>query len=178
MEKATTILSEEHKHILKVIDSITKECEKIENENNIKKEFFNKAIDFIKNYADKFHHVKEENILFKELCKEEVEGKMHCNPTQQMLHEHTIGREFVKGMIQSLEENNKKKLLENAIGYTNLLQDHIFKEDNILYPMADEVLTEEKQEEILVACEKAEKELFEKGTKEKYIELAEELSKK
>ncbi|MEK6816956.1 MAG: hemerythrin domain-containing protein, partial [Nanoarchaeota archaeon] len=65
--KATEILSEEHRHILKVIDAIEEECKALEAGKSLDKKFFLDAIDFIRNYADKFHHAKEEDILFEEL---------------------------------------------------------------------------------------------------------------
>ena len=143
MKKPTMILSDEHKNILKVIASVLKKCDEIEAGKEIDKEFFIKAVDFIKNYADKFHHSKEEDILFLELNKEGVLD--HCNPIEQMLHEHGLGREFVKGLSESVKKGDKKELIKNARGYCELLQEHIFKEDNILYPMADTSLSEETQ---------------------------------
>jgi hemerythrin-like domain-containing protein len=155
-EKPTKILSDEHQNILKVIDALTKECNVLESGKELNKDFFEKAIDFIRNYADKFHHAKEEDILFKELCKDTVQ--MHCNPIPQMLHEHDLGRNFVKGMEEALKENNKAKVIENARGYIELLQEHIHKEDNILYPMADEALNQQIQEDILGKFKQAESE--------------------
>lgn len=175
MQEPTKILSEEHQFILKVIGALNRECDAIDNGKILDKNFFEKAIDFIRNYADKFHHAKEEDILFKELCKDDV--NMHCNPTEQMLYEHDLGRNFVKGMEQALKENNKKKILENARGYTQLLQDHIYKEDNILYPMADEALNDKTQKSMLEKFKQAESKRFTKGTKEKYLGLANEFEK-
>lgn len=83
---ATQILSEEHQNILKVIAAIEKECEKLDSGQKIDEDFFTRSIDFIRNYADKFHHAKEEDILFKEFCKDT--SKVHCNPVDQMLHEY------------------------------------------------------------------------------------------
>ena len=143
MKKSTTILSDEHKNILKVIDSVLKKCDEIEIGKEIDKEFFVRAIDFIKNYADKFHHNKEEDILFLELNKEGVLD--HCNPIGQMLHEHDLGRGFVKGLSEAVEKGENVETVKNARGYCELLQEHIFKEDNILYPMADTALSEETQ---------------------------------
>lgn len=174
MEKPTTILSEEHQHILKVLDALRRECESIQAGGEVNKNFFSKAIDFIKNYADKFHHVKEEDILFKEMSKDSV--GMHCNPIEQMLYEHNLGRGFVKGMEEGLKENNKEKVLENTDNYIELLKGHIFKEDNILYPMADEVLSQDVQKSILELFSQAEKQKFEKGAKDKYLSIAEELA--
>ena len=166
--KPTKILSEEHKNIIKIIGALNKECDSLESGNQLDKEFFKKAVDFIKNYADKFHHAKEEDILFKEFNK----SQSHCNPTEQMLYEHDLGRNFVKGMEQASKENNKEKLMENARGYSQLLQEHIYKEDNILYPMADEALNEKTQKSILEKFKKLEK------NKEKHLSVLKEIEKR
>ena len=175
-EKPTKILSDEHQNILKVIDALAKECNVLESGKELDKDFFEKAIGFIRNYADKFHHAKEEDILFVELCKDTV--KMQCNPVQQMLYEHDLGRNFVKGMEQGVKENNKAKVIENARGYAQLLQEHIYKEDNILYPMADEALNQQIQEDILKRFKLAECEKFKKGDEESYLSFVKELKDK
>lgn len=154
MYTPTQILSNEHQNILKVVKAVVKECDVFESENNLDKAFFTKAIGFIKNYADKFHHAKEEDILFVELCKDTVQ--MHCNPIPQMLFEHDLGRKFVKNMEDGLEGNESKKVMENARGYAQMIQEHIFKEDNILYPMADEALSAEIQQSMLDRFKQAE----------------------
>ena len=94
MEQTTKILVDEHKNILKLADALERECNAINKGKNIDENFFKKAVDFIRNYADKFHHAKEEDILFAELNKNSA--AMHCNPIEQMLYEHDLGREFVK----------------------------------------------------------------------------------
>ena len=161
MSTVLKILSDEHQNILKITNALLKECDSLQSENEIDKDFLKKAIDFIKGYADKFHHAKEEDILFKEFNK----SQSHCNPTEQMLYEHDLGRNFVKGMEQASKENNKEKLMENARGYSQLLQEHIYKEDNILYPMADEALNEKTQKSMLEKFKKLEK------NKEKYLSV-------
>lgn len=143
MANITNILSEEHQNILKVIDVVLEECEQMENGNEINSSFFKDVIYFIKNYADGFHHAKEENILFKTMLDDPE--NMHCNPIPVMLHEHDEGRNYVKGMENALLINDVKKLIENASGYGYLMQEHIYKEDNILYPMAEEGLNDEQK---------------------------------
>ena len=174
MESPTKILSDEHQNILKVINALIKECSDLESEKELDKAFFKRAIDFIRNYADKFHHAKEEDILFKEFNKCAEKGCVHCNPVQQMLHEHDLGRNFVKGIEKGLNENDKNKVIENARGYAQLLQEHIYKEDNILYPMADEALNQQVQKSMLDKFKQAEHKKFSKGTKEMYIGVAKE----
>ncbi len=148
ISKAMKILSDEHVYILKVIDLLERECDSLENNKSIDKTFFTNALKFIRNYADKLHHAKEEDILFKEMCKRDVEKKIHCNPIDQMLHEHNIGRNFIKKMEEGIYKNNPKQVSENCREYCQLLKDHIYKEDNILYPMADEVLGTVKMKEL------------------------------
>lgn len=144
MKNITQILSDEHQIILKVIDAVNSECDELEKGKTLDISFFQKTINFIKNYADKFHHAKEEDILFKAML-ENVEH-LHCNPIPVMLHEHDEGRTFVYGMEQGVSENNTNKIIQNARGYGKLLRDHIYKEDNVLYPMAEEALSDEQKE--------------------------------
>ncbi len=144
---ATAKLSEEHQIILKVIAALRAHCDALAGNAAIDKAFFEKVLDFIKGYADRFHHAKEEDILFPELGEPGVE--MHCDPRQQMLHEHDLGRGFVRGMEAALKAGQRAELVENARGYCGLLEDHIYKEDNILYPMAEEALGAKRSAEIL-----------------------------
>src|SRR3989344_8119980 len=149
MKKITSkILSDEHQNILKIIEILECKCDLLGQE-EINKEFFEKVIRFIRNYADKFHHAKEEDILFKEFNKCAEEGCVHCNPVEQMLSEHDEGRKNVKLMESGLNEKSKNKLIEGAKGYIQLIREHIFKEDNILYPMADEALSNEVKKTML-----------------------------
>jgi hemerythrin-like domain-containing protein len=157
----TEILSQEHQNILKAIDLLLKECVAIESGTELNKSFFENAINFIRSYADKFHHAKEEDILFKAFNKCVEEGRAHCNPVEQMLHEHDLGRGFVKGMEEGLKENNKEDVIKNARSYCDLLRDHIHKEDSILYPMADEALNVEDQEAMTKEFAQVEEEMKE-----------------
>ncbi len=175
MESPTQILIEEHKSIIKVVKALEREGKKVQKGGKIDKEFFSKAIDFVRNYADGFHHAKEEDILFEEFCKNE--SKAHCNPTTQMLYEHDEGRHFIKGLEAAVKEGDKQKTAENALGYAALLTEHIFKEDNIMFPMADNIINKKTNEKMLGEFKKAENKKFAKGTKEKYIALAKELDK-
>lgn len=137
------ILTQEHMHISRVVEALKKECYEIQEGKQIDRTFFKGAVDFIKNYADSFHHGKEEDILFAYMRKHLDE--VHCNPIKQMLIEHKLGREYIKKLIDGIKTRKKDKVARNTLGYCELLQDHIFKEDNILYPMADELINKKEQ---------------------------------
>lgn len=114
------------------------------------------------------HHAKEEAILFKYL---EVPGVLtHCNPLPQMLHEHQQARTLVNGMQHALAAENADLLAQQANQYITLLREHIYKEDHILYPMAERGMTEAMQQALLKACESANTELASTAIWEKYME--------
>ncbi len=142
----------EHENILHAIDALLDQCAQDEKSGAVSHDFYRSEIDFIRNYADKFHHAKEEDILFIELNKDSA--NTHCNPTEQMLYEHNSGRQYVKEIEAGLAENSLTKVLAGARNYGNLLKDHIYKEDNILYPMADETLSDKIKDEMLEKFEK------------------------
>jgi hemerythrin-like domain-containing protein len=65
-----------------------------------------------------------------------------------MLREHDMGRNFVKGVVDGINKNNKKTIVESSLAYIQLLLDHIEKENNILFQMADSILTENDNEKL------------------------------
>jgi len=73
-----------------------------------------------------------------------------------MLNEHTRGRNFVRGALEGIEEFKSGKqgelqsIYENLGNYAILLQNHIDKENNILFPMTDQVFSDEEQRRLLV----------------------------
>jgi len=146
MKNITKVLSDEHQNILKVIESMLSTCEGLESGNQVDVIYFENAIAFIKIYADKYHHAKEEDILFKAML--ENVNNIHCNPIHVMLYEHETGRNYVKGMEEGLTNNDKQQIIDNARGYCYLLKDHIYKEDNVLYPMAEEALSDNEKENV------------------------------
>ncbi|MBR9681990.1 MAG: hypothetical protein GOV00_04300 [Candidatus Altiarchaeota archaeon] len=142
------MLSKEHENILKVVDALETELKQVE-DGTINKAFFKEVIDFVKNYADKFHHAKEEDILFKEFDKCVKEGSVNCNPIRQMIFEHITGREEIKIMEVGVRTKNKEDILAGARGYIQLIREHITKEDTVLYPMADEAMSDEVKASML-----------------------------
>ncbi|MHB9026152.1 MAG: hemerythrin domain-containing protein [Armatimonadota bacterium] len=93
-----------------------------------------KGIDFIRSYADKFHHAKEEDILFKRFDENQEIIRV-------MLEDHTTGRNHVKAMLVAVETRDNGLLAEHLLGYRELLSGHIKKEDEILYPWMDRELS-------------------------------------
>ncbi len=111
-------------------------------------------VDFIKTYADRYHHAKEEDILFRHL--EEPGVLTHCNPIPVMLFDHEEGRALTAGLLQAIEAQNRDNALAYAQDWGEHLTGHIYKEDNVLYPMAEEGLPDFEKSVILQEYQTAE----------------------
>jgi hemerythrin-like domain-containing protein len=103
-----------------------------------------RCIDFIRRFADGVHHQKEENILFPAMSRSGMPTEM--GPIACMLGEHQQGREFVRAMAAAVEgiragrAGAAAEFRTAAAGYAELLRQHIQKEDNILFMIAERVV--------------------------------------
>jgi hemerythrin-like domain-containing protein len=158
MNTATKNLENDHVNILRLIDVM----EKMILVKSTNAEHFEKAVGLIKSYADGLHHAKEENFLFPLMV--EKGFSLEQGPIAAMLHDHAEGRDYVKGMTEGIagyktgNETALSKLYENTQAYIFLLRNHIAKENNVLFRMADNILSESDQKELLVEFAKVENE--------------------
>lgn len=165
MGKATQDLRKEHDailHVLKILDKMILADTK---EDVVKLQYYNELVYFLKIFADKCHHGKEENYLFEELVNNGVlnEG----GPIGVMLQEHKQGREYIALMNKALESKDLTKFNTNATNYRDLLKRHIEKENNDLFVMADELLDDAKQDELFEKFEQHEERAIGHGVHEK-----------
>ena len=130
-------LTADHQKILAKVDELEK---------GKVKEF----LEFTESFAEPHHH-KEEEVLFPALEKKGIpkEG----GPIGVMLSEHEAKRGLVKELRKAIEEKQEDKIKENALAIVSLLRDHIFKEDNILYPCAKDALSAEEMAELGHQCQ-------------------------
>ena len=157
MKTATRNLEDDHIHILRLIDVM----EQITTSADPDISSIEKVIVIIKDFADGLHHAKEETIFFPLLAERGFSTSQ--GPVAVMLHEHVKGRSFVKGMEEAI--SSYKKNDKNAIGeiylymnlYADLLRSHISKENDILFRMADRVLSETDHIYLLARFNEAEK---------------------
>ncbi|WP_196138782.1 hemerythrin domain-containing protein [Aliikangiella sp. G2MR2-5] len=124
------------------------------------------VIEFIENFTDSYHHYKEEELLFSALNKPGV--LTHCNPVGQMLYEHESARKAVNNIKSGLKERCIEGICSGLEEYGALLEQHIFKEDNILYPMAERSLDEVAQEKVLQAMQEVDARMERELLFEKY----------
>lgn len=171
----TDELKEEHQGILLMLKILEKVCAKLEAKEKVDPDHLERIVEFFRVFADKCHHGKEEDLLFPEMEKSGIPRER--GPIGVMLMEHDQGRAFVKGMGEAAslykkgESTASAEFSKNARDYIALLTQHINKENNILFPMGDRVVSKEKQDELVGAFETLEREKIGAGTHEKFHKL-------
>ncbi len=157
MNTATKTLENDHVHILKLIDVM----EQVTYSDEPDTDHIEKILSIIRNFADGLHHAREEEIFFPLLAERGFSATQ--GPVAVMLHEHEQGRNFVRGIAGSIElykKGNKSAandIYANMMGYAGLLRNHISKENNILFKMADKALSESDQTNLTERFAEAEK---------------------
>lgn len=127
------------------------------------------SIDFIQSYADKFHHAKEEAILFKYFDE-------NLDIIKTICADHENARARVKEMLAALDRQDKTTIAAQLKAYRELLTEHIKKEDEILYRWMDRNLSITQIGELFSRFHKKDEEFG--NTPEKYQEFITQLEKK
>ena len=158
--RATELLMEEHRAIETMLRILEGVCQRLQAGETVDAEHLERILEFIRVFADQCHHGKEEDLLFPAM---EMAGiPREGGPIGVMLIEHTQGREYVKGMsnavsrYQAGESKAASDFIANARGYIALLRQHISKEDNILYPLAERLMPDALREKIVAGYQAAE----------------------
>lgn len=177
------IMVEEHENIRRMLKVVRSICYEVMTKGDYDINDFPRIIDFIRTYADKHHHGKEEDILF-ETMKAELEALAKSGAITGMYIEHDQGRLFMLNLERALEEfkNGKDEarldIIANAIAYTDLLDRHIQKENTALYKFAEKMLSEESKDFINKESRKVEDSATDSGLQDKYLALVKELENK
>ena len=179
--KATQILMDEHRVIERVLAALQVAAGRVSQGEEMRPAFFVNAALFIKNFADGCHHRKEEGVLF--IAMNESGLPVQGGPISVMLAEHEQGRLFTRAMKDAAQKwetgdlSARAAVVQNALDYVGLLRQHIHKEDNILFPMAERLIPPGRQEKVDSDSERILHEDTVAGLHEKYLALAEVLEK-
>ena len=171
---ATQQLRDEHEAItvlLAVLEHLAVEMREGRLVNQVHLE---QLLDLLHTFADTCHHGKEEELLFPALQAAGMPAQ--GGPVGVMLHEHTVGRAYIRGMTEALVQwhtghDAVHAFADNAVGYVLLLRAHINKENNILFTMAERILPQAEHERLAGAFEQVEEERIGHGVREQYHTL-------
>ncbi|HEU4759885.1 MAG TPA: hemerythrin domain-containing protein [Dehalococcoidia bacterium] len=178
---ATEELVTEHRAIERMLAVLEAAAQRLEAAQRVRPNLFREAADFVRNFADRCHHGKEEENLFPRLEQRGVPSG--GGPIGVMLFEHEEGRGFIgaiEAAIPAYERGDPaagRAIAENALAYVELLRGHIWKEENVLFPMADQVLSAEDQDDLTERFERVETEVMGQGVHERYHELLDALER-
>lgn len=143
-------LMSEHRRIEKMLFCLTKYVNDLTAQKSVDQSDLKKFSDFLRNYSDRMHHFKEEDLLFKAMIENGFPDD--DGPIAVMLSDHKEGRGYVKvlasctaGPDLNWSKNDIQKIAHAAHSFAGLLAQHIQKEDQILYPMALQILPGDAQ---------------------------------
>lgn len=133
---------------------MSKEVRKIKEKSAVDPEFIAIAVDFIRTYADKLHHGKEEDILFRDLSKKSLSAE-HKKTMDELVREHILGREKTKNLFEARNQYLKgsKDSLQEIVKNMEILAEfypkHIEKEDKHFFLPVMNYLSKEEQSAML-----------------------------
>jgi hemerythrin-like domain-containing protein len=180
--QATELLMHEHRVIEQVLLCLEKIAAEARRARKLDGNAARQALYFLRNFADRCHHGKEEKHLFPLM---ETRGfPRQGGPTGVMLHEHEEGRAHIQAMNAALEQAEAgaaaavQQFVQHAQAYVTLLREHIAKEDHCLFPMANRVLAPADQQRLLDAFTHVEHDEMGEGTHEHFLKVAQQLAER
>jgi hemerythrin-like domain-containing protein len=147
---AIEILVEEHHLILRGLDLLTTAAERIVRNQRPPKEFFEKAVSFTLNFTNRFHHYKEEIVMFGILAQKH-EGEIDAE-IERLRNQHHALHDYMSEISKSLHaysenaQSEVRRLHRNLSDYIETLRRHVNAENRIFYPLVAKTLTEDEMQ--------------------------------
>jgi len=143
--KCTDHLTHEHKTILRALDVLDAMATRVERDQPVEAVDVDTLLDFLRAFADEHHQAEEESALFPELMRTSAATQPAL---RQMAFEHDQERSLVKGLEDSLRTKKGFEFVQFACRLTDLLRNHIRKEDQILFEIAERSLSADQDERV------------------------------
>jgi hemerythrin-like domain-containing protein len=143
--KCTDLLMQEHKIILRALDVLGQMAARVEQDQPVDAQDVETLLRFLHTFADDIHQTKEESALFPELMRTSAANQP---AVRQMLFEHDQERSLVGGLEDALHTKKGIEFVQLATRLTDLIRNHIRKEDHILFEIVDRSLSAEQDERV------------------------------
>jgi hemerythrin-like domain-containing protein len=146
-------LMREHRLIEKMLSFFEGETRRITEQNKVNPLFVDTAVDFIRTYADRTHHGKEEDILFRDLIKKKLSPE-HTRIMEELVEEHKYARKTVGMLVDAKQrylkgENTSQEVVALLGELARFYPAHIKKEDKHFFYPCMEYFTPEEQDKLL-----------------------------
>jgi len=149
--KCTDLLIQEHKIILRAMDVLDHMATRVENSQPVAPEDVETLLRFLRGFADDHHQAQEESALFPELMRTSA---WHEDPLRHMVFEHDQERSLVDGLEDALRTKKGSDFVHFANRLTQLIRNHIHKEENILFEAAHRCLSAEQDDRVVTEINK------------------------
>lgn len=169
----------EHRLIERMLQLIKREATSIRETKKINPVFIDNAVDFIRIYADRTHHGKEEDILFRDLAKKDMSPE-EKRIMSELVEEHVLGRKTVSDLVDakkrqfSGDSSALAMMVEKLEFLVSFYPRHIEKEDQVFFPAMMKYLSVEDQERMLREFWEFDRNMIH----QKYRDVVEELAKR
>jgi hemerythrin-like domain-containing protein len=170
---------DEHRGIERMLSAMEREAPRLEAGDGSVVAMFESGVDFLRNFADRCHHHKEEQLLFPAL---EARGvAREGGPIGVLLDDHVKGRAEIRAMdsaISRYRDGDATALRDLAAAsrrYVDLLRQHILEEDEVLFVAADRLLSPEEKLRLVAEFDRVEEEVIGAGTHERYHRMLDSL---
>lgn len=175
MVYASQDLIQEHDAILYSLEIAGSMAERFREGQPVSRDDLCELVGFLKLFADKCHHGKEERLYFPAL--QAVGVVRESGPLGELLIEHSRGRRMLVEMEESLGRETAPIDFADAVAiYTVMLKKHIRKENEAIFPLGDSLLPANRQKELIAAFEAFEEEVMGPGTHERLHAMLESFS--
>ncbi len=144
----------EHRTIEKMIALLAVEADSVAESGTVHPVLLDSTVDFIRTYADRTHHGKEEDILFRDLAKKDLSAQDQ-SMMQELINEHTYARQAVRDLVEAKERYLTgdtaaiEAIVEQLRALVGLYPPHIEKEDKHFFPAAMRYLSRAEQDAML-----------------------------
>jgi len=144
----------EHRLIERMLSVVRKVLVEIESTRKVDPVVVDIAVDFIRVYADRTHHGKEEDILFREMEKKPLSGEDR-QVMKELIEEHVFGRQTTSALVEANNRYRKGEdsALTDIVGRLETLVDfypkHIEKEDKVFFPASRKYVSDDEDQAML-----------------------------
>ena len=166
----------EHRLIERMITLVQQKLNQIETTNQVDPLFIDTVVDFIRIYADRTHHGKEEDILFKKLENKQISDQDR-RIIDELADEHVLGRKTTKELVEANAQYRVGEKIALAVivsklkKLVNFYPKHIEKEDKVFFPSYMKYLSDEEDQLMLEEFYEFDREMIH----EKYKSVLKEL---
>jgi len=174
------VLMREHTLILRVLAALERKLTSWESGAPPDRAYVEKTVEFLRGFADRCHHGKEEDILFTTMV-DELDFPRKAGPVAVLTAEHVTGRDFIRKIAEAVAGLGQdpaalRQAIENGRGYIQLLRAHIEREDAVVFPMVEQFLDDADTARLAAKFEQFERDDMAGGKRETLMRLLADLT--